>query len=98
MPKTKKAPSEFEKKLNDWVASYVLRVPFAQKILFIHNLYIMTKAGLSLVDALRILSEQISNQRLKKIIGDVKAQVEKAANLARFWRTFRLFFPLSMSV
>ena len=82
MPKAKTPSSPAMEKINSWMSDHLSRVPFVQKILFVHNLYIMTKAGLSLVDSLRILSQQISNKKLRDIIGDIKAQVEKGRQLS----------------
>ncbi len=68
-------------------------IPFVQKILLVHNLYIMIKAGLSLVDALRILSEQISHQRLKHMVGEIKAGIEKGRQLSEVLLEFPTVFP-----
>ena len=86
-------------KINSWMSDHLSRVPFVQKILFVHNLYIMTKAGLSLVDSLRILSQQISNKKLRDIIGDIKAQVEKGRQLSEVLADYpRIFPPLYVSM
>ncbi len=93
---TKKTTIE---KMNEWLNDHISLVPFVQKMLFVHNLYIMTKAGLSLIDSLRILSEQISNKRLKVIIAEIKAQVEKGRQLSEALSDFpKIFPPLSVSM
>jgi type II secretory pathway component PulF len=74
--------SPFEQKMNDFVARHFLRVPIMQKILFVHNLEIMIKAGLSIVAALKILTQQVEGKGLQKIIRDIGIQVEKGRQLS----------------
>lgn len=76
-----------------WVADHLIRIPFTEKTLFVHNLHIMAKAGLSIVDALRILSEQMSSKKLKKTIAAVKAQVEKGQQLSEALADYPIIFP-----
>jgi type II secretory pathway component PulF len=84
MAKTPRELSPFEKKINDFVDNYIHRVPVVQKILFVSHLKTMVKAGLSLIDALRILSEEIENKKLKTVIAEVKEGVEKGKEKERF--------------
>lgn len=79
-------------KAGEWLTSH-LPIPFVQKILFVHNLYIMVKSGLSIVDGLRILAEQMENKRLKKILGDIKRQVEKGRQLSEVLSEYPKIFP-----
>lgn len=90
---SKAAPTRFSEKLNTWVNDHLSHVSTDQKILFIHNLYIMSKAGLSLVDALKILGEQITNKRLKSIIQEIKAQIEKGRQLSEVLSDYPAVFP-----
>ncbi len=76
-----------------WLNDHLVRIPFVQKMLFVHNLSIMVKAGLSIVDGLRILSEQVENRRLKKIIGEIKLQVEKGRQLSEVLADYPKVFP-----
>lgn len=85
--------SAFEQKLNAWVQDKLTRVPFVQKMLFVHHLQIMIKAGLSIVAALKILSEEIDNKKLKKIVGAVKADVEKGRQLSEVLVGYPKIFP-----
>ncbi len=91
MPNASK-PSALSK-VNEWVTMHLSRVPFQQKILFVHNLYIMIKAGLSIVDALRILGEQIENKRLKQTVINIKSQVEKGEQLSEVLAMYPKIFP-----
>lgn len=85
--------SSFEQKLNDFVSDYIFRVPFLQKLLFIHHLQIMIKSGLSIINALKILGEEIENKKLKKIIGEIKDEVEKGKQLSEALAKYPAVFP-----
>ncbi len=89
-------PKKAERKLNKvevWLNDHLVRVPVMQKILFVHNLSIMVKAGLSIVDGLRIMSEQVENKRLKTVIGEIKGLVEKGQQLSEALSNFPQVFP-----
>lgn len=87
-----KVPKELSP-LEIWLNNHLVRIPFVQKMLFVHNLSIMVKAGLSIVDGLRILSEQVENKRLKGIIGEIKLQVEKGRQLSEVLSDYPNVFP-----
>lgn len=80
-------------KILAWLDDHIIRVPFVQKIVFVHNLYIMTKAGLSIVDSLRILSAQTENKKLQKIINNIKEGVEKGQQLSEVLALYPQIFP-----
>lgn len=85
-----------ERKLSEleiWLNDHLVRVPVMQKILFVHNLSIMVKAGLSIVDGLRILAEQVDNQKLKKVIAEIKGLVEKGQQLSEALSNYPQVFP-----
>lgn len=93
MPTATKTVPPTMVKLNAWVSDNLTHVSFVQKILFVHNLHIMIKAGLSIVDALRILGEQVENKKLKSIIIAIKAQVEKGQQLSEVLAQYPKIFP-----
>src|SRR3989338_4739363 len=93
MPKQPKQLSPFEQKMNAWISDHLSRVPMMQKILFISHLKTMVKAGLSLIDALRILSEEIENKKLKHIIAEVKDGVERGEQFSSVLAKFPKIFP-----
>jgi type IV pilus assembly protein PilC len=96
MPKKEKPPkklSPFEEKVNQWIADHLSRVKMTQKILFISNLKTMIKAGLSLVEALNILSAEVENKKLKKIILDIKNGVEQGKQLSEVLANYPKIFP-----
>lgn len=76
-----------------WINERIFRVSFVQKMMFVHNLYIMIKAGLSIVDALRILGAQTENRTLKAAILGIKSQVEKGQPLSEVLTNFPRIFP-----
>jgi type IV pilus assembly protein PilC len=85
--------SPFEQKMNDFVGRHFLRVSMMQRILFVHNLEIMIKAGLSIVSALKILAVQVDGKGLQKIVADIGAQVEKGRQLSEVLAEHPKFFP-----
>lgn len=90
MPKT---PSALEIKIKAWIADRLAFVSAEQKILFVQNLYIMVKAGLSIMEALGILAKQVENKTLKKVIVQIKEQVEKGRQLSEVLADFPKIFP-----
>lgn len=93
MSKLPKQPSNFTIKFNTWLTDHLTRVRFVEKMLFVHHLQIMTRAGLSIISALKVLSEEIENKKLKKIIGQVKTEVEKGRQLSEVLADYPKIFP-----
>jgi len=88
-----KKMSPFETKMTAWISSHFVRIPVMQKILFISHLKTMVKAGLSLMDALKILSEEIENKRLRQIIREIKDGIEKGEQLSEVLENYPRVFP-----
>lgn len=65
----------------------------AQKIFFIENLHVTLKAGLSIIEALKILELQIENPAFKKIIGQIQKQIETGKALSESLARFPKLFP-----
>ncbi|MBU1179083.1 type II secretion system F family protein [Patescibacteria group bacterium] len=57
-------------------------VPFAEKMIFTHNLAVMVGAGISLTRALGILIEQSKNVKFKKIILKISNDITKGRSLS----------------
>lgn len=91
-PAAKQTASSSDK-ANEWITDHLTRVPFVQKMLFVHNLFIMVKAGLSIVDGLRILEAQVENKKLKKTIGLVKHEIEEGHSFSEALSDFPSIFP-----
>lgn len=93
MPKKRRIPSAFEQKINAWISDHLVRVPIMQKILFVSHLKTMVKAGLSLIDALRILGAEIENKKLRSVIGQITIGVEEGLQLSEVLAKYPKIFP-----
>ncbi|MFA6548111.1 MAG: type II secretion system F family protein [Candidatus Magasanikbacteria bacterium] len=91
--KKEKTLSPFEQKLNNFFSHFFGRISFVQKMLFVFHLQIMTKAGLSIVASLKILSEEVENKKFKLIIGEIKTEVEKGRQLSEVLAEYPKVFP-----
>lgn len=80
-------------KLNQFSIDHLTTVPFMEKYLFVHHLHIMTKAGLPLMASLNILSQEIENKKLKKIIGKIRELVEAGKQFSEALGKFPKIFP-----
>lgn len=89
MPKSNKSD------LKDKLIS-LLPIPVSEKIFFANNLRVMVKSGLSLSDGLKTLALQTENIRFKKILNDVKDNVEHGNQLSeglkKYPNVFNNFF------
>lgn len=102
MPKFKKTPpikpeEEIVAKkggLETWISDHWQHVPIMQKILFISHLKTMVKAGLSLIEGLRILSEEIENKTLKSVIVKIKEGMESGLPLSEMLAKYPKIFPV----
>jgi len=86
-------PGGWQEKINSWYTDHIARVKTVQKILFVNHLKIMVKAGLSLIDALKILSKEVENKKLRKIINEIKSGVEKGLQLSEVLGRYPRVFP-----
>jgi len=92
--KKEKQLSKFEQRLNSLVNNYLTRVKTIEKILFISHLKTMVKAGLSLVESLKILSKEIENKKLKIVINEIKQGVEQGKQLSEMLLQYPKIFPV----
>ena len=90
--KEKKELSEFEEKLNNWIAK-LTHISFIQKIFFVDHLRTMIHASLSLVESLEILAKETTNRKFKGIISEVKGEVEKGRPLSEVLNDYPKVFP-----
>lgn len=90
------AEAKAEKKKNQ---IFSVRVTAIEKIIFTRNLYLMIKAGLSILRALDILVKQTSKKGFKKIILDIKNKIEKGSMFASSLGSYpKIFSPFYISV
>lgn len=59
------------------------RIPATQKIFFVNNLEVMMRTGFSIGRALGVLAAQTNSKLLKRIILDLKIQVESGITLSK---------------
>lgn len=93
MSKKEKQLSPFEEKLNNWVSDHLSHVPFIQKIFFIDHLRTMVHAGLSLIEALDILEKETENRAFRRIIHQIKEDVNKGNTLSATLEKYPRVFP-----
>lgn len=93
MLKTPQQLSSFEQKLNDLFSNLFNRVPFVEKMLFVFHLQTMIKAGLSIVAALKILSEELESAKMRELVGAVKLDVEQGKQLSEALAKYPKIFP-----
>lgn len=78
------------------IFSAIFTIPLTEKLFFIEHLKVLIKAGLSIADALKTLTEQTGNKEFKKILLEIRNGIEKgdtlAKNLAKFPRVFPKIF------
>jgi type IV pilus assembly protein PilC len=93
MPKEPRQLSPFEQKLNDWVSSHLTKVKVMDKIFFLDHLRTMIHAGLSLVEGLTVLSKEVENKLLRKIVFEIRTEVEKGKQLSEVLTNYPKIFP-----
>lgn len=77
----KKAETKWEK-IKDYIVS-LQTISLRDKIFFVQNLRIMIKGGLSLGQALRTISKQVSNSLFNQIIKNISKQVEAGTSFSK---------------
>jgi type II secretory pathway component PulF len=80
-------------KINEWFILYLTRVSVTDKIFFLDHLRTMFHAGLSLTESLQVLSNESENQKLKRIIQEIKDNVEKGKQLSDVLENYPKVFP-----
>ncbi|MFA6421984.1 MAG: type II secretion system F family protein [Candidatus Buchananbacteria bacterium] len=58
------------------------KIPATAKIFLLQNLSVMLRAGISLADALKTLSEESKNQKLKKILLETAEKIKQGKSLS----------------
>ncbi|PIR94772.1 hypothetical protein COT95_02360 [Candidatus Falkowbacteria bacterium CG10_big_fil_rev_8_21_14_0_10_37_6] len=79
------------KKVNRFFSRFQ-HISITEKIFFVQQLGIMTKAGISLAKALEILNKQTKNKRFQKIISHAYESVIKGETLAQGLRPYSVVF------
>lgn len=68
-------------------------IKFTQKIFLFENLRVMIKAGLSITESLSIVAAQTTSEKLRRIVSQVSAEVEKGRSLSETLEKFPQLFP-----
>jgi len=66
----------------------------SEKIYFFRNLAMMTESGISIVEALEIISEQVKAKKVKKAILKISEDVRNGRKLSDAMKKFTKYFPL----
>jgi type IV pilus assembly protein PilC len=82
-------PTGFDKFFID----HLTRVPLVDRIFFLDHLRTMIHAGLSLIEALHVLTKETQNKKLLFIIADVTSFVEKGNQLSDALKRYPKIFP-----
>lgn len=77
----------FEEKMNDWVSEHS-SVKTKEIVVFFRLLATMLNAGVSLVKSLKVLQQQTSSGKLKKILQKVTNNIENGQSLSDSMRDF----------
>ncbi len=75
------------------ITSHLETIKFSQKIFLFENLRVMIKAGLSITESLSIAASQSTSPKLKNIVSQVQAEVEKGRPLSETLEKFPQLFP-----
>jgi len=81
---------------DSWLTKVSLKlstIKFTQKIFLFENLRVMIKAGLSITEALSIVAAQSTNEKLRRIVKQVSAEVEKGQAFSETLAKFPQLFP-----
>ncbi|MBU2542026.1 type II secretion system F family protein [Patescibacteria group bacterium] len=85
--------SPFEQNMNSFITDHLTHIPSIQKMFFIEHLHTMIHAGLSLVESLETLSKEIENKKLKRVIFEIKIDIEKGKPLGETLSKHPKAFP-----
>ncbi len=69
-----------------------IRIPVQEKILFAKNLAVMTKAGMPILDSLRLLQKQTKSKSMKKILGQLTEDMANGQFLSTSLEQFKNIF------
>lgn len=69
------------------------RIPSKEFVPFLRQFATLYKAGVTIVESLRILSEQTSNKKLKKILVECAGKVARGHQLSEAFREHQAAFP-----
>lgn len=84
------------KKLNDWVENLTMRVSIQDQVLFARHLAVMARAGLPLLESLKMIQKETRSRAMLKILNQLIVDVSNgqflSASLDKFKRIFGNLF------
>ena len=78
--------------LSEQLKHYFLRVPVQEQLVFIKNLAVMIKAGLPILDSLKMLQTETKSKVFKKILKEIIGDVSNGQSLSTGLSKFRDVF------
>lgn len=90
---TEKTNTADSNNIDLFIVKYLTFIPFLQKMLFVENLKVLIQAGISVMDALKILIKQSVNRKMRMIVTDFTEKVEKGEQLSEAFESHPDFFP-----
>lgn len=78
--------------INEWVVLTFTKITLREKVMFFQLLSVMINAGVPIIRALYVLSEQMNNLKLKKVIRELALEMEEgqtlSSSMGKFGDTF----------
>jgi len=78
--------------LNEWVILTFSKITLREKVMFFQLLSVMINAGVPIIRALYVLSEQMNNLKLKKVIRELALEMEEGRTLSSAMEKFGTTF------
>ena len=86
-PTTQKKTATFTS-INEWVTLTFTKITLREKVMFFQLLSVMINAGVPIIRSLYVLSEQVSNLKLKKVIHSLALEMEEGKTLSSSMEKF----------
>ncbi len=74
--------------INEWVVLTFTKITLREKVMFFQLLSVMINAGVPIIRALYVLSEQMNNLKLKKVIRELALEMEEGQTLSACMEKF----------
>src|SRR3989338_3246609 len=91
-----KLPNKFLQGIRKYLSSLSLRIPLQEQVIFVRHLAVMTKAGLSLLESLKMIQKDATSKPLLRILATLISDVSNgqflSASLSKFPNVFGSLF------
>lgn len=78
--------------INEWVVHTFTKVTLREKVMFFQLLSVMINAGVPIIRSLYVLSNQVSNLKLKEVIRELALQMEEGKSFSVAMQRFSSIF------